>query len=148
MVMESWWESVRRKAYNLLRASVLDNSAMLQAILFKFRLQDHIVRDCPQEHFQAGYVRRRLDNYTARLTDDDLAELKQTGQIGDPSTAITASLGLDYPNEEDLPSCNVCLALHGRLGKQEIVFDQREFSYHIFALTSIGLDGNAWSATQ
>lgn len=128
-----------------MRASVLDKSAILHAILFKFRLQDHIVRDCPQEHFQAVYVRRRFDKNMCQLTDEDRAFLENSWQAGSERTAIRATLSLDYPNE-NLPSCGVCLALHGRLGSQEIVCDRREFKLPYFHSHRIGLDRYARSA--
>lgn len=36
---------------------------------------------------------------------------------------------------QDLPDCDVCLALHGRLGAQEIKCEEKPESYHTFTLT-------------
>lgn len=42
---------------------------------------------------------------------------------------------MDFPNVEDLPDCDVCLALHAGLGAQEIKCEEKLESYHTFTLT-------------
>jgi hypothetical protein len=88
----------------------MNKCEILHAILFRFRLQDHIVKECPLEHFQAGYV-RRFDIKKAGMTQEDEDFLRKTGQLGDSRTVARAMLAMDFPNEEDLPTCDVLSAI-------------------------------------
>lgn len=66
--------------------------------------------------------------------------LKRSKQITlDKRCTIDTKLYADHNNEEELPDCDLCLALMGQLGDQKIKCDCKEKSEHAFALTDAQL---------
>lgn len=50
-------------------------------------------------------------------------------------TKISSNLYCDNPNEEEIPTCQICFALMGRLGQQEIKCEHKDKSEFVLELT-------------
>lgn len=82
------------------------------------------------EEDQEGYVRRKLDPIFGETEKDDDPEHRAKLR-----KQVQAGFWMDFPNEEDLPDCDICLAVHGKMGDQKMKCEDRPESYHTFTLT-------------
>lgn len=130
----TWWESLKVRIRDMFRQGIRSISSVLFSILFRFKLEDQLVLFPCCEEDQESYVRRKLDPIFGGLEKDD-----DPGHRAKLRKQVQAGFWMDFPNEEDLPDCDICLTVIGKMGDQRIKCEDKPESYHTFTLTDAQL---------
>lgn len=106
-----------------------DLSEFLYYIIYKHELTDFIVQfpfvevDQSGKACMSGLSQKQMKDVESKIGRSRDMKLKNT------------ALFIDYPNEENLPSCKICQQLYGKLGKQRIVCNEKHSSFHEWTLS-------------
>lgn len=67
----SWWESVKIRVRENFKQGIRSMSTVLYAVLYRFKLEEELVKFPCCEDDQEGYVRRKLDPIFGKPEKDD-----------------------------------------------------------------------------
>lgn len=126
----SWWQSIKARIRRCIKFTVRLACPLLHAILYRFDLADDLVQFPCAELDQEGYVNRKLDEIG---TGPESAEEREA--LDSMRKKINVGVWMDFANEDDVPECDVCLAVHERIGAQKIKCEAKYESMHTFRLT-------------
>lgn len=99
----SWWESVKIRIREIFKQGIRSMSTVLYAVLNRFKLEEELVKFPCCDDDQEGYVRKKLDPIFGKPEKDDDPDYRARLR-----TKADAGVWRDFPNEEDLPDCDVC----------------------------------------
>lgn len=126
----SWWESVKIRVREIFKQGIRSMSTVHYAVLYRFKLEEELVNNwkTTRRDMSGGSWIPSLANRIKMTTPT-------TGQgcVSRP----TQGSGWIFQTRKTCRTamCVRCVALHGRLGAQEIKCEEKPESYHTFTLT-------------
>uniref|UniRef100_A0A1B6DRE7 Alphavirus-like MT domain-containing protein n=1 Tax=Clastoptera arizonana TaxID=38151 RepID=A0A1B6DRE7_9HEMI len=118
------WDTIKQGVKDWFRLGFTERFSLIKWLINDHLLQDELLLSPNNEQIQMGVVRARATMMGSVINDEVLP-----GRY-----YIDADLDLNFPNEEDIPSCDVCCMVQGKLGPQ-IVSCDGQITYCDFGLT-------------